>query len=142
MSRKSHFERRNELIPNCAVCKKEECIEERGLYFLPVPCNVGDTLYVVTQCENIIMHYDNDYINGTGAIDCPFEYACEHEECDNSNVSILETICQGFYVDETEKSIILENLPNVFTFDHIGNIVFLTRKEAEQALKGGSYGVL
>lgn len=105
------------------------------------PCKVGDTVYVITTCANVHMSRDDDYYTGTGAVECPFEHDCEFIDCSDDNSRIFETICTGFMFDH-------EDITNFHTFfkdinaecsdDCWGKSVFLTRYEAEQALKEGA----
>ena len=99
------------------------------------PCKVGDTVYVITDCSRIIMHCDNDYETGTGAIECPFEDVCKFEECNDINTQALETYVSFLLCDEYDDwTFGCEDINSAFSFSEIGKTVFLTREEAEQAL--------
>jgi len=102
-----------------------------------LPCKVGDTVYVISKCKDIRMYYDNDYFDGTGASECPFENVCEYEDCSDENVRIFETTVTGFTYENHEYPLsfhtFLEGL-NVED-DCWGKTVFLTREEAEAALE-------
>ena len=99
------------------------------------PCKVGDTVYVITNCENILMHHDNDYFTGTGAIECPFESSCDFEECNDSNLRICETIVRAMSCEEDFGwSFWFQYINPNFAFSEIGKTVFLTKEEAEKAL--------
>lgn len=102
-----------------------------------LPFNVGERVYVITNCENILMYHDNDYYTGTGAIECPFENSCDFEECDDSNLRIFETMVATIHCEEGYGwTFWCEHIHKDFVFSEIGKTVFLTREEAEQALKG------
>lgn len=100
------------------------------------PCKVGDTVYVITDCSRIIMHCDNDYETGTGAIECPFVDVCKFEECNDINTQVLETYVSFLLCDEYEDwTFRCEDINSAFSFSEIGKTVFLNREEAENALK-------
>ena len=100
------------------------------------PCKVGDTVYVITNCENILMHHDNDYFTGTGAIECPFENSCDFEECDDSNLRIFETRVVTIHCEaDFGWTFWCEHIHKDFMFSEIGETVFITREEAERALE-------
>ena len=99
------------------------------------PCKVGDTVYVITNCENILMYHDNDYFTGTGAIECPFESSCDFEECNDSNLRIFETMVKVIHCEEgLGWTFWCEHLNKDFAFSEIGTTVFLTEEEAKRAL--------
>lgn len=101
-----------------------------------LPCNVGDTVFVITQCYNVAMLCDNDYFTGTGAIECPFENSCDIEECNDDNVRIFETTVTDFWHGEQNcTEMRFESLSMSAPISAIGKTVFLTREAAEAALK-------
>lgn len=101
-----------------------------------LPCKVGDTVYVITDCSQIIMHFDNDYETGTGAIECPFEGVCKFEECNDTNTQVLETCVSFMFCDENDDwTFHCENINRTFYFNEIGKTVFLTREAEEDLLK-------
>lgn len=108
---------------------------------IELPCKVGDTVYVVTTCEHVIMSCDNDYFTGTGAITCPFERDCDCEECNDNNKGIFETHVSNIHCDEDGVGLFLE-LDNLLSWGigwsvkNVGKTIFFTRKEAEKALEG------
>lgn len=100
------------------------------------PCKVGDTVYVITDCSQIIKHFDNDYVTGTGAIECPFEDVCKFEECNDINTQVLETYVTFLLCDECDDwTFRCEDINRAFSFSEIGKTVFLTPEEAEKSLK-------
>lgn len=102
------------------------------------PCKVGDTVYVITDCSKIMMSYDNDYLTGTGAIECPYEDACKFTECNDENTQVLETCVSHLLNDEYDGwTFGCEKINCCYNFSAIGKIVFLSREEAERALEGG-----
>jgi len=114
-----------------------EKAEAEGLLFKP-PCKVGDTVYVITNCENVVMDYDDDYENGTGATECPFEYNCNFEECDDGNLRIFETTCSGFWQEDCGVwKMFVDRINSDIGISDFGKTVFLTKESAEAALKGG-----
>lgn len=102
-------------------------------------CKVGDTVYVNTSCDNIRMRKDDDYFSGTGAENCPFEYCCGFLDCYNSicdgQVSTFETTVKQILVDDTGVHIFVEDFSLDITIGDFGKTVFLTREDAEKALK-------
>ena len=122
-----------ETVDNAAVIA--DALIEKGV--IVPPCKVGDTVYAITNCENILMYHDNDYYTGTGAIECPFENSCNFEECDDSNLRIFETRVVTTHCEEGFGwTFWCAHIHKDFMFSEIGKTVFLTREEAEQALKG------
>ena len=99
------------------------------------PCKVGDTVYVITDCSHIMMYYDNDYLTGTGAIECPFEDVCNFTDCNDENTQVLETYVNFMGCEDgSEWFFRCEHINGVKDFNEIGKTVFLTKEEAEQAL--------
>lgn len=99
----------NECEKECSSCGNFEMydstIEHIADYLLEngvivPPCKVGDTVYVITDCSKIMMHYDNDYLTGTGAIECPYEGVCKFEECNDENIQVIETYVCHLLNDE------------------------------------------
>ena len=105
-----------------------------------LPCKVGESLYAIVNCADIIKSCDDDYFTGTGAISCPFEKDCPFEECDDGNRGVFETACKGFWVDDEGRlNVFLDYInANIGPLD-FGKTVFLTREAAENAL-GGAEG--
>ncbi len=99
------------------------------------PCNVGDTVYAIADCSRIMMYYDNDYLTGTGAIECPFEDVCEFTECNDENTQVIETCVSHLLFDDEDCTFGCEHINNSYNFNDFGKTVFLTREEAEKALK-------
>lgn len=106
---------------------------------LRLPFKFGSVLYVVCKCADISMHHDNDYEHGTGAIECPYESQCCYHECDDEQKQVLETLVECIFYNDDGLQFGLSDIhfghPN-YSVDDIGKRVFLTRAEAEQALKG------
>jgi len=86
-----------------------EDLEEQGK-LLKLPCEVGDTVYVklASYCDSAVA--EAEVRDFTHFISC------------------------GFYIVATSKSFNKQNIP----FSEFGKTVFLTREEAEAALKGRS----
>lgn len=110
-----------------------EDLEEQGK-LIELPCAVGDTVYVVTACENVVMNHDNDYFTGTGAIECHYENDCPCTDCGDENKRVFETYCSNIYLDEDGLNIILEDFAFTATLEDFGKTVFLTKEEAERKL--------
>lgn len=137
----------NSLTDNYIENMLEKSVDDNCIYFkdkskiIELPCKVGDTVYVVTTCEHVIMSCDNDYFTGTGAITCPFERDCDCEECNDNNKGIFETHVSNIHCDEDGVGLFLE-LDNLLSWGigwsvkNVGKTIFFTRKEAEKALEG------
>jgi hypothetical protein len=125
-------------ILNCfeRLAQYEDAEQEGRLAVLP--CKVGDTVYAIADCADILKDCDDDYYTGTGAITCPFEKDCEFEECDDANRRIFETYVRSIYKDKDEPvNIFLDKIVDrQFYPSDFGKTVFLTREAAEAALKG------
>ena len=108
---------------------------------LVLPCKVGDTVYAIADCADILKDCDDDYYTGTGAITCPFEKDCEFEECDDANRRIFETYVRSIYKDKDEPvNIFLDKIVDrQFYPSDFGKTVFLTREAAEAALEGAEH---
>lgn len=103
-----------------------------------LPCKVGEPVYAIANCADVIKLYDDDYFTGTGAISCPFEKDCPFEECDDGNRRVFETACKGFWVDDEGRlSVFLDYINTNIGPLNFGKTVFLTREAAEAALKEG-----
>ena len=116
----------------------EEIIEaETDGRLVILPCKVGESLYAIVNCADIIKSCDDDYFTGTGAISCSFEKDCPFEECDDGNRGVFETACKGFWVDDEGRlNVFLDYInANIGPLD-FGKTVFLTREAAENALGG------
>jgi hypothetical protein len=129
---------KNKLLSEAAerLAQYEDAEQEGRLIRLPV--KVGDTVYVIADCVDVLKTYDDDYFSGTGAIECPFDKDCRFEECDDSNRRVFETSCHGIWIigEDGKLSIFVDYLNVDIGSHNIGKTVFLTREEAEKALKG------
>ncbi len=100
---------------DCKECAINECFNKLGEYenleeqgkLLKLPCEVGDTVYVklASYCDSAVA--EAEVRDFTHFISC------------------------GFYIVATSKSFNKQNIP----FSEFGKTVFLTREEAETALK-------
>lgn len=88
-----------------------EDLEEQGL-LLKLPCAIGSTVYVVDYIYEC--RFDYDCKLSFDAYKCEEDIRCEHE-------------CKKYRTRETKF--------NHMMLDKIGETVFLTKEEAEQALK-------
>lgn len=121
-----------------------EDLEEQGL-LLRLPCNVGDTVYVLAECKNVNLVLDGTMYDSSGGYGtatgyyCPYELndTCPHIYCDDCKefedktaVFADTVVC----IDYEETGIILQ-CENTNVCGNIGEYIFLTREEAEQKLK-------
>lgn len=134
-----------------AECLKKlqayENMEEEGM-LIQLPCKVGDTVYVIAECENIptVLDgtlYDSDGSPGTATgYYCPYEDECPHEciecedwfDCDNfkNKSAVFEDEVETITISEME---VLISTQKCGLFSQIGEFIFLTREEAKAALK-------
>lgn len=118
-----------------------EDAEEQGL-LLRLPCKVGDTVYVICECENISAKLDGSLYSSDGSPgtatgyycpyedDCPFiDFSDDCEMCKNCKAVFEDTVTH--ILVETEVNIFTENCN---TDGRHGTDIFLTREEAEKAL--------
>lgn len=112
---------------------------------LELPCAIGDTVYVIAECENISPQLDGTLYSADGSPGtatgyyCPYEDNCPHD-CEGS------TDCD----DYKKKKAVFEDKVSQITYDgfgitvytsncgvcgHVGHErIFLTKEEAEEAL--------
>ena len=114
--------------PNCKYASLKRCYEERTADYLlengvtVLPAKVGDTVYIKNEPHDILAMY----IEGN-EISYIANYDCEERNC--LECPFAKEILFG-EVTMCEKSEYSE-----FTASDIGKTVFLTREEAEKALK-------
>jgi hypothetical protein len=103
---------------------------------IELPFNVGDTVYVITYCEHIYMFHDNNYLTGTGVIECPFENTCDFEECDDTNIRIFETTVSSIYNEGNGWCVSFKNLAVEYNISELGKKFFLSSelRDAERIL--------
>ena len=120
--------------------------EEQGL-LLRLPCKIGDTVYVICECETIPPQLDGTLYGANGepgtatGYYCPYEENCPHEcfksedyfSCDyfKNKEAVFEDEVAAMWCDEFGVNIITSNCP---VNSRLGEYVFLTKEEAEQAL--------
>jgi hypothetical protein len=104
-----------------------------------LPCKVGAEVFATVDCVDVIKDCDDDY-DGIGDITCPFEDHCIFEECDDSNQILAETHVNGWWCDDSGMwQVFLDHINAYLRVDDFGKTVFLTRAEAEAALKGAEH---
>ena len=120
----------------------------RDVRCVVLPAAIGTTVYHITTCKDFprVLDgtlYDSNGGHGTAtgyycpcelAENCPFD--AEDFDCDkNGNkLNIFEDTVEGINIDDYENYIRL-NYSGAVDFEDIGRTVFLTRKEAEAALR-------
>ena len=121
-----------------------EDLEEQGK--LPkFPCAVGDTVYVLAECEKIPQQLDGTLYEGDGSPGtatgyyCPYESDCpfddeDFEGCEKyaKQTAVFEDTVKSITYDESGIWISTENCS---VCSEIGRYLFLTREEADTALK-------
>ena len=119
--------RLNELVK---ADKEERCVI--------LPCKVGDTIFVLDKCEKVLVCGDDDYFTEIDRESCPFEYSCKFKECKSENVRIFETLATDFWFGEANgihPEIFVEDIQEGYLNSDFGKKIFLTREEAEKAMK-------
>lgn len=119
--------------------------EEKG-FLLQLPCAVGDTVYVLTECQSISAQldgtlYDTDGGPGTATgYYCPYEDNCpfDDEDFDSCEIykkrtAVFEDTVNQVVIDECGVHIFTENC---CVFGTMGYDVFLEREKAESTLSG------
>lgn len=132
---------------------KDECLKKLSEYeglekqgkLLKLPCAVGDTVYVLTECESIPEQLDGTLWDENGAHGtatgyyCPYENSCpfddeDFEDCEKykAKTAVFEDTVASITVDESGVWITTQNC---MVNSQIGLYVFLTKELAEVALK-------
>lgn len=118
-------ERLIELLKSCShyICEQDDLIERIADHLLAngvivPPCKVGDTVYAYCEVFGVVLPYFVENLR-IGFLDKGREYW------------VYEANCQ---VEETHE--LLDEMD--FDLDDLGKTVFLTREDAEKALKGGA----
>lgn len=119
---------------SASLCKRTRIGESKDRT-IDLPCAIGETVYVVTTCENIHKNYDNDYFTGTGAVTCPYEKDCQFEECVDENQGVFAATIRGAWVEQNLYECFCNHLAIEILKDDIGKTVFFTREAAEAALE-------
>lgn len=123
-----------------------EDLEEQGK-LLKLPVAVGDTVYVLAECEHIEPQLDGTLYDGDGGMGtatgyyCPYEDKCpfdseDFESCEKyvKTTAVFEDVVNQVTVDgEFEGMYICTK--NCSICGIFGKDVFLTKSEAEEALK-------
>lgn len=115
----------------------EDLIEQDKVVELPV--YVGETVYVLAECEHIENILDGNYHDATGYY-CPYELndKCPHTDYDNctevmQKTEVFEDTVSEIVISENNELTIFTRNTNVA--GALGDYIFRTKSEAEQALK-------
>lgn len=154
MSMREEVSERFSLTAKIPLDRLRELVEadREGRCVVP-PVGVGDTVYHITTCKDFPKVLDGTLYDDNGALgtatgyycpcelaeNCPFD--AENFDCDeNKNkLNIFEDAVEEIHIDEYEEYFRL-NYSGAISFEDIGKTVFLTRAEAEAALKGEQDG--
>ena len=118
---------------------------------LVMPAGIGDTVYHITTCKNFsqvldgTMYGPNGELGTATGLYCPCELAetcpfpCDYDgsfDCEKhkNTLAIFEDVVTGILSDDIQDTLFLEYSENV-AFDDFGKTVFLTREDAEAALR-------
>lgn len=116
-----------------------------------LPAGIGDTVYHITTCKNFsqvldgTMYGPNGELGTATGLYCPCELAencpfpCDDDvgfDCEKhkNTLAIFEDVVTGILSDDMQDTLFLEYSGNV-AFDDFGKTVFLTREDAEAALR-------
>lgn len=124
--------------------KEYEDLEEQGK-LLKLPVAVGDTVYVLAECENIPTQLDGTLYGANGepgtatGYYCPYEDSCpfddeDFEDCEKykDKTAIFEDTVGDITIGEDG---IWIRTVNCCVCSQIGLYIFLAKSDAEQALK-------
>ena len=115
------------------------------------PASIGDTVYHITTCKNFPQVLDGTMYGPNGGLGtatglyCPCELAencpfpCDDDgsfDCEKhkNTIAIFEDVVAGVFIEDMQDVLNLEYSGSV-DFDAFGKSVFLTRAEAEAALR-------
>ena len=115
------------------------------------PASIGDTVYHITTCKNFsqvldgTMYGPNGELGTATGLYCPCELAetcpfpCDDDgsfDCEKhkNTIAIFEDVVTGILSDDMQDTLFLEYSGNA-DFDDFGKTVFLTREDAEAALR-------
>lgn len=109
------------------------------------PCNIGDTVYVLAECEKIPRQLDGTYYSNDGSPGtatgyyCPYEDNCpfdgeDFEGCEKyqKQTAVFEDTISSITIDEYAVYVTTEYCG---ICSEIGRFVFLTKEQAEEELK-------
>ncbi len=116
-----------------------------------LPAGIGDTVYHITTCKNFsqvldgTMYGPNGELGTATGLYCPCELAencpfpCDDDvgfDCEKhkNTLAIFEDVVTGILSDDMQDTLFLEYSGNA-DFDDFGKTVFLTREDAEAALR-------
>ena len=120
------------------------------------PVSIGDAVYHITTCKNFSQVLDGTLYGSDGGLGtatglyCPCELAencpfpCDSDggfDCDKhkNDLAIFEDVVTAILSDDMEDLVDFEYSGNA-NFEDFGKTVFLTREDAESALKGEQHG--
>ena len=115
------------------------------------PASIGDTVYHITTCKNFSQVLDGTLYGPGGELGtatglyCPCELAetcpfpCDDDgsfDCDEhkNTIAIFEDIITGIFIDDMQDILNLEYSGSA-DFDAFGKTIFMTREDAEAALR-------
>lgn len=120
-----------------------EDLEEQGR-LLKLPVAVGDTVYVLAECENIPTQLDGTLYGANGepgtatGYYCPYEDNCPFDDEDFENcekfkdkTAVFEDTVLFIACYENEICVVTEKCA---VHSQVGEYIFLTRPEADRAL--------
>lgn len=129
------------------TCQKllEKAYEQIKRYEDIFPCSVGDTVYVLTECEKIPQQIDGTLWDSNGGMGtatgyyCPYENDCpfdgeDFEGCEKytKQTAVFEDTVKSITIEENAVYILTENCG---VYSEIGRYVFFEREQAEAELK-------
>lgn len=130
-----------------AACEKIKAYEglEKQERLVKLPCAVGDVVYVLAECEKIPQQLDGTLYSSDGSRGtatgyyCPYENDCpfddeDFEGCEKykNQTAVFGDLVKSITIEENSAYISTENC---CVYSEIGRFVFLSKDEAEKALK-------
>lgn len=114
---------------------------------IKLPCKVGDTVYIIGKCKDFPPKLDGTMYDSDGGFGTATGYYCPYENSDlcpfkdledcsfaENEIGIFEDVVCHICIEEDKMWYVCEN-SNGYEINDFGKTIFLSREEAEQALK-------
>lgn len=110
-----------------------------------LPCEIGQTVYVLAECKNIPRQLDGTYYSSDGSPGtatgyyCPYDGSCpfdgeDFDGCEKyeNKTAVFEDTVSSIAIEENAVYVSTENCG---VCSEVGRLAFLTREQAEAELK-------
>ena len=134
----------------CTFMKDKPCLHYKDKSLVvELPCEIGQTVYRITTCEEFQYELDGTLYDGNGGYGTATGYYCpcelrdncpfndeENFDCDKqkNTLAVFEDEVKGVVIDECATVILLDYTGNVYISD-LGKTVFLTEEQAKAKLE-------